>query len=355
MRRQILISAVSIFIFLQITGVWTAESCAAEKIDLMLRLKPGQKYGVRLITELNRSETIEDRQEHESFMFNRGMGFDVKQIDANGVALIKVTLLTLKIDVIRAGGTHVEYDSTKQSVTDDYSEIPVDEAAGIGESFVIKVTPKGKIIQLKGLEQMHERIIKKILNWDEKFLRMVPCSENETSSISNTDQQDIRGWKDMSQKSKERWKEMRSHNAKANYSEKELKNMLSDVIMAFPELFLAIGDSWTEKVKIWGKNHEINHIYKLKDIEKGAVVIDLSAKRTAEEEPFSWVNNEGRKVGFKIVGSCEGRFEVEQQTGWLVRSKIKTRFTGEVIDEEADNQMTGPILKEEVITVEPME
>jgi hypothetical protein len=343
MKKLIVISAVSIFIFVQIAGVWTAESCAAEKLDLKLRLKPGQKYGVRLITELNRSETIEDRQEHESFMFNRGIGFDVKQVDANGVALIKVTFLTLKIDVIRAGGTHVEYDSTKQSVTDDYSEIPVDEAAGIGESFVIKVTPKGKIIQLKGLEQMHERIIKKILNWDGKFLRMVPCSENETSSISNTDQQDIRGWKDMSQKSKERWKEMRSHNAKANYSEKELKNMLSDVIMAFPDQSLAIGDAWTDKVKIWTKNQEINGTYRLKDSKKGTIVIDLSAKRTAEEEPFSWVNNEGRKVGFKLVGSCQGSLEIDEKSGWLIRSKMHMRFTGSVSENE------------EVITVEPME
>ena len=120
-------------------------------------------------------------------MFNRGIGFEIKEGDTNGVASVEVTFRTLQMKVIRAGGYSLEYDSTKQSVTDDYSEIPVDEAAGIGESFVIKVTPKGKIIQLKGLEQMHERIIKKILNWDEKFLRMVPCSENETSSISNTD------------------------------------------------------------------------------------------------------------------------------------------------------------------------
>ena len=341
MTRQVLILTVSIFIFVQIVGVWTAESCAAEKLDLKFRLKPGQKYGMRLITELKRTDTIEDEQENESFMFARGIGFDVKQVDANGVALVEVTFLTVKIDVIRAGGIHVEYDSTKQSVTDDYSEIPVHEAAGIGESFVIKVTPKGKIIQLKGLEQMHERIIKKILNWDEKFLRMVPCSENETSSISKTDQQDIRGWKDMSQKSQKRWKEMRKHNTKAHYSEKEIRNMLSDMIMAFPDQSLAIGDTWTDKVKIWGKNREIDGTYRLKNSEKGIIVIDLSAKRTPEEEAFSWVNNEGREIGFKLVGSCQGSFEIDEQSGWLVRSKVNMRFTGQ-------------ILEEEVITVEPI-
>ena len=351
MNRQ---TASSVFIVVLIAGIWASDSCAAEKLDLKLRLKPGQKYDMRLITELKRTETIKDKQEHESFMFARGMGFDVKQVDASGVASIKVTFRTLQIDVIQEGGVRVEYDSTKQSIADDYSKIPVMDAASVGESFVMKLTPKGKIIELNGVEQMHERIIKKILKWDETFLRMVPCATKEMSSISKTDQPDIRGWKDMSQKSKKRWKEMRRRNTKAHYSEKEIKNMLSDMIMAFPDQSLAIGDAWTDKVNIWGKNDEIDGTYRLKDSEKGTIVIDLSAKRTPEEEAFSWVNNEGREVGFKLVGSCEGSFEIDQNTGWLVRSKFRTRFTGEVIDPEADNQMPEPITEQELIIVEPM-
>lgn len=345
--------AVGIFVLIFVVGILASDSDATEKLDLKLRLKPGQKYAMRLITELKRTKTIEDRQEHESFMFARGIEFDVKQVDANGVASIKVTFLTLQIDVIRAGGVHVEYDSTKQSIADDYSKIPATEAVGVGESFEMMVTPKGRIIKLKGVEQMHSRMIDKINAWDEKFLRMVPCAEKETSSISKTDQPAVLEWKDMSQRSKKRWNEMRRHNTKSNYSEKEIKNMLNDMIMAFPDRPLAIGDTWTDKVKIWGKN-QIDGTYRLKGSEKGTIVIDLSANRTPEEEAFSWVNNEGRKVGFKIVGFCEGRFEIDQKTGWLVRSKVNMRFTGKVIDDEVNDQMPKPIVKEEVITVEPI-
>ena len=339
-------------------SVWDSESCAAEKLDLMLRPKPGQKYNMRLITELKRTVTIEEQQEHESFMSNREIGFSVKQMDANGVASIEVTFLTLKIDAINAEGIHIEYDSTKQSIADVYSgrpSIDVEGAAGVGESFVMKVTPKGKIIELKGVEQMHERMIKKIIKWDKKFLRMVPCVKKETSDISKTDKPSVRRWKDMSKKSQKRWKEMRTHNiTKAHYSEKEIKNMLSDMIMAFPDQSLTIGDIWMDKVKIWGKNYEIDGTYRLKTSEKGKIIIDLSAKRTAEEEAFSWVNNEGRKVGFKSVGSCVGSFEIEQNTGWLMRGKFETQFTGEVIDPEADNQMPEPTTEQELIIVEPM-
>ena len=332
MEKKILISTVSIFILFQIVSVSAAGSCKAGKLDLKLRLKPGQKYGMQLITELKRTETMEDRQENESFMYAKGMDFEVKEVDANSVASVEVTCRTLQMKVIRAGGYRMEYDSTKQSIVDDYSKIPAIQAAGVGESFVIKVTPKSKVIEIRGIEQMHSRMIEKINAWDEKYLKM-----------------------EFFERHKESLKELRRHNIQSSYSKNKIKNMLSNIITAFPERHVGIGESWVDRVKIWGKNYEIDGTYTLKESAKGTVAIDLRAERTAEESPFSWVNNKGRKVGFKIVGSCEGRFEVDQQTGWLVRSKIKMRFTGEVIDEEADNRMTKPILKEEVITVEPME
>jgi len=261
-------------------------------------------------------------------------------VDANGIATITVTYQALKMDITREsfdGGCGVKlarpilvrtrYDSNKQSLADDDPNLPVIKAAGVGESFDIKITPNGKIIGLYGLEKMHTRITERVIAWDKEHLE---------------------------KKWAERLKELRRHNTRSCYSEKEIRNMLSDMIMVLPDQPLAIGGSWMDRVKIWGKNNEIDGIYTLKNNENGIVAIDLIAKRTAEEEPFSWVNNEGREVGFKIVGSYEARFEVDPKTGWLVNSKVKTRFTGKVIDEEANDQMTKPILEEEVITVEPV-
>jgi len=332
MKKQILISAVIIFIFAQVPVVCVAESGAAEKLNLKLQLKPGQTYSVR--------HTHKVKYENDSFLYVRDIGFEVERVDANGIATITVTYQALKMDITREsfdGGcgvklarpilVRIRYDSNKQSLADDDPNLPVIEAAGVGESFDIKITPNGKIIGLYGLEKMHTRITERVIAWDKEHLE---------------------------KKWAERLKELRRHNTRSCYSEKEIRNMLSDMIMVLPDQPLAIGDSWTDRIKIWGKNQEINGTYRLKDSKKGTIVIDLSAKRTVEEEPFSWVNNEGREVGFKIVGSYEGSFEIDQKTSWLVRSKVKTRFTGKVIDEEANDEMTQPIL-EEVITVEPME
>jgi len=331
MQKRVLLSAVLILILLLIPSFWAAESCANEKLDLKLRLKTGQKYGVRLTTELKTSKTIGDKKEHESFMFAKGMGFEVKELEANGVASVKVTYRTLQMKVARAGGYRMEYDSRKQSIADGYSKIPAIEAVCVGEKFEMRVVPEGKIIELKGVEQMHSRMIEKINAWDEKYLKI-----------------------GFYERHKESFKERRRLNTKSIHSEKEIKNMLSDIIMAFPERPLGIGDSWTDKVKIWGKNYEIEGTYTLKDSKQETVTIGLVGKRTLEEEPFSWVNNEGREVGFKIVGSCQGTFEVDEENGWLIRSEVNMRFTGKVIDEEVNDQMTKPILEQEVIiTVEP--
>ena len=358
MQKQILISVVSILIFVPIGNVLATDNFAAEKLDLKLRLKPGQKYDMRLITELKRTETIEGKQEHESFMFDRGMGFEVEEVDADGVAKVRVTFRTLQMKVIRVGGFRSEYDSTKQSVADDYSKVPSIEAAGLGESFSIKISPKGEIIEVKGLEEMYSRIFEKVEEWNEKYLimEMVPCKETERSCSSKTTRSPTTlSWKEMSESNKKVWREVRMHNIKATYSEKEIRNMLSDMIVAFPEQPVAIGGSWVDKMKIWGKNKDIDGTYILTNSEGGIVAMDLSAKKTAEEQPFWRVNNEGREVGFKIIGSCKGSFEIDKTSGWLVCSKVNMRFTGQVIDEEANDQMTKPILKEEVISVEPME
>jgi hypothetical protein len=332
MQKRILISAVSALVLVQIADVWAAESCSAEKLDLKLWLKPGQKFDMRLITELKGSETIEGREEHESFMFAWGMGFEVKEADPNGAASVKVTYQTLQMKVIRAGGYHVEYDSTKQSIADDYSKIPAIEVAGVGESFEMKVTPNGRIIELSGIERMHHRISEKVIGWDEKYVK-TKYYERHRESLQ----------------------EMRRLNTKSYYSQEEIKNMLSDMIMFFPGRPLAIGDSWTHKVKIWGKNYEIDGTYIVKDRQKGTVIINLTANRTPEEKVFSSVNNQGREQRFKIVGSCKGSLEIDEQSGWLIRSRVDMRFAGELIEKAGDKKMAQPTLQQEVITVERME
>ncbi|MHC4158788.1 MAG: DUF6263 family protein [Planctomycetota bacterium] len=345
MKRRILTPTISIFCVLLFPCVLAGEDLANDKLDLKLRLKPGQKYGMQLTTEFKRSD--------EKYMYVRGIGFEVQEVDPNGVAMVRVTYQTFKQDVhcqvmsdgrcrnpkscrLDTGSSkleHFQYDSTSQSVMDDYSNLPACDAAGVGESFIIKVTTKGEIIKVDGLEQMHKRIVDKINAWDQQHLEMMGHRGKHHSDA---------------------WKEVRRHNTEVHYSEREIRNLLSDMIIAFPTEHLAVGDSWKDKVKIWTKEREIEGNYTLKGIEKGTVTIDLTAKRTPEEEPFSWVNNEGREVGFKLVGSCEGMFEVDQQAGWLLRSKVKNVFTSEVIDNKTENKQRLPILEKEIITVEAL-
>lgn len=69
MQKRLLLSAVSIFIFLQTAGVWAGESCAAEKPILTFQLKSGPKmFGIddiirfdwdRQIFELTRSAAMD--------------------------------------------------------------------------------------------------------------------------------------------------------------------------------------------------------------------------------------------------------------------------------------------------------
>ena len=63
MKKRILILTVSIFIFVQMADVWANEGGASEKLNLKLRLKSGQKYGMRIIKKNKISQEIMGQQQ----------------------------------------------------------------------------------------------------------------------------------------------------------------------------------------------------------------------------------------------------------------------------------------------------
>jgi hypothetical protein len=315
-----------------------------EKLDMRLRLKCGQLYGARLIRDLKITRTIQNDEGEEDFMFAFGMDFEVEDVDANEVARMKVTYRTVKADITRwpsdsgcCGGAcdspvsrRFRYDSTKDSVADVYSEIWAGNAAALGESFIVKVAPKGRIIEFEGLDEMHRRMIDKVAGWDGEFLsvdaRTLACL-----------------------------KEVTEHSIKVYYREDEMRNMLGDMIMAYPERPVGFGESWVGKVRIWGNQHEIDGTYTLKGNDDGVTVVDLAAERDLDEGPCPWVDGKEHNKDFRLAGSCNGSFEIDEASAWLIRSKLNMRFTGEVIEEADAKQVTEPILEEEVIIVGPME
>ena len=138
------------------------------------------------------------------------------------------------------------------------------------------------------------------------------------------------------------------------FSEDQIKNMLSDMIMVFPDRPVGIGDSWTAKMILASQSLpiEIDGTYSVKASKKGVVIVDVSSKRHLDDEavPIG-------KARMKIAGSYQGTLEIDEASGWVIRSKANMKFSGEMkidANKQMPQGMTVPISIESAITVEPI-
>jgi len=315
---------------------------------------------MRITTEQKISQTIGGKQQDISHMKATGMSFEVKEVDADGIALIKVTYRTLREKTDSwAGG--MEYDSTKPETAAGNPLAPT-YAAMIGDGFIMKVAPKGEIVGLDGIDEMFMRMAEKIVVAEDKLISAAPagtCEAAKKKAVKETPQErasrrieatnNIYGSRD---KRKQALKEMIKNNPL--FAEKQFKNLARNIVAAFPNQSVGIGDSWGGKITLSAVLPvEVDSTYMLKGNEKGVVVVDVSSKMDLDEKAIGNKKGLPGQTGMKMRGSSsyQGTLQIDGTNGWIIRKKANMRFSGEVTQQG----MTVPMSIESVITVEPIE
>lgn len=314
MSRQTLTSASSILIFVLIVCILVAQSSATEKLDLKLRLKAGQKYGVRITMEDRRSQTIEGQKEDYSDMVAWVVSLEVLEVDANGVASLKATYRSAQTRTQGPMG-QMEYDSTKKG------KITIDNVLGqmfepvVGESLVFKISPKAEIVEIRGLEELMGRVAEKSAGYDESVRALV--------------------------------------------NEEVITSWASYMMIDFPNNPVGIGDSWVEKGSIWtmGIPHVIEQIYTLKERKEGVAIVNIRAKMTDSDDE-NYIDMGSIKVNVRMSGTKGGIAEIDESSGWMIRGNWKIQLSGEMKvapNDEIPEGTTVPLSTEMIWTIEPME
>jgi len=109
---------------------------AQEKLDLKLNLKKGQKFGLKMVTDQKMSQTMMGQQQKMNQMTAIGMSFGPMGV--------------------------MEYDSTKPQQPGADNPMSAMYKAMVGHSFVMKLTPKGEILEIKGIDEMIAKMIDKM-------------------------------------------------------------------------------------------------------------------------------------------------------------------------------------------------
>ncbi|MBU0533786.1 MAG: hypothetical protein KJ887_03170 [Candidatus Omnitrophica bacterium] len=298
---------------------------ADEKVDLKLRLEKGQSYKMRTLNEMKIKQTIPGQQgQQQTMTIIEKSGakniYTVEDVQADSTLVIKVTYDAISFKQENPTvGWNVEYDSTDTSTAVG----PMTPVLGaiVGQSFTITITPDGHVKEVQGIDALWRRMEEKI---DE-------LSEEGPERVAMETQM------------------------KMQYGEEALKTNTENSFNMYPDNPIGIGDTWQRKTEInQGFPMIVDSIYTLKERKDGIAVIDVFAMIQTNKEvgPMEMSN---MKIQYNMSGSVTGIMEMQESTGWVIRSNQNLRLTGSVIvnHPERPQPMSIPMSITGIITQEP--
>ncbi len=260
---------------------------AAEKIQYGLKLQKGQKYYIRMITEVNTSYTIMGKEQLVEEVISFGYDFDVNEIDNNGNASVQCTYDWIKL---RQKGSRWEvvYDSTQ--LFSPAAPMAKQLSLLLGGSFQIKTTPLGNVVQVKGLKRMFANIEKNLTRFQRPMLE----------------------------------------NLKAQFSGKAVKKVFENHLAIYPKSAVGVGDSWRKTVVAPRRYPVIaENLWTLKERKNGIAIIENSATIKPDPNVKPTVRGD-TKTSYKLEGKQNGLIEVIESTGLIRESKLNLELTGEM-------------------------
>jgi len=229
---------IAMFVFVLLFSILGPAGSAEDKLDLKLRLKPGEKHGMQITTTQNISQAMMGKEHEIVYTRNFGIEVEAKQVDANSIASIEITFRTLKETTTIEGITR-GYDSTKpQSPDDNMARM---YSAMMGESFIARVTPQGKIVALE-LEKMYLGMADKMMEYEDKMIKD-RTKERAQEAIERINKR---------YGSREKRKQALKQQIEQFpvFSRERISSIAINTLAVFPRSPLQIGDSWKDKIMV---------------------------------------------------------------------------------------------------------
>jgi hypothetical protein len=165
-------------------------------------------------------------------------------------------------------------------------------AATVGKGYTIRVTPQGRVVEVRGAEEMAEKIVGELKDVDKRR----------------------RAWM-------EDW-------ARISFSEDNVKQNFEGLLGNFPDRPVDVGDSWSRTTLM---NHGFSRIddtvLTFKERRGEVVVVDVAGK-VRPNTNAKHLGPEMRVLSFRLSGEFQGTLELNAATGWPVRSKTTGEMSG---------------------------
>lgn len=293
-----------------------AQAGDGSPVELKYRLHAADSYRMRMTTIQRIKQNVQGQDIVMNMLIGMGYRMGVEAVDAKGNATVKVTYSSVVFRQEGPQGT-IEFDSEKP--TADVPVMAKGFAAVVGEHFTMQLAPSGQVLAVDGVDAMSARVIKKA-DLPEGPMR-----------------------------------EMVGKMMKDQYGDQTLKEMLEKVMRIFPDKAVRVGDTWTNQANLTkGFPLTIDSTYTLKQRLNGIATIGVhSVCKPNAKAPATEMFN--MKMSYKLKGEQNGTMDVDEKTGWILRSKLTQAFEGTVAVQNpaSPDPISIPMSIDGTIRVEP--
>jgi len=275
-------------------------------VSLQLKLAKGKTYYQRTLMDQHITQTIMNQSQVVDVSFGMGMKLDVLDVDSAGNMQVRHTFIWCMSKQNTPMGT-INYDSAHaQQATPPAGVEPL--AALLNQSYVVKLSPQGQVLDVQGLEQMKEAVQKK-----------VPAGA-QGGPMGNVADQFL--------------------------DRQGLKETTEGLLAVYPNQPAEPGASWSEKRTLtagFGRIEESK--YTLQKREAGIATIGVTSTFRANPEAAP-METQGMKMRFDISGTGEATIRIAEATGLIQMEQGRAQLKGDIKVGESDQgppRMTIPM------------
>jgi Family of unknown function (DUF6263) len=281
--------------------LFLAACATTDKLALQLNFQKGKKYYYTTVNNQTIEQSFMGQTTTNSKKTTTGYIYEIKDINKEGN--YNVTITYDKVDVEKS-----ESKERKSPIADDFMK---------GFSFDMVVTPKGKVVQVSGMEKLMDKamdaVLKTAVNADTTIQNAVDEKGNPVADTSMND--------DAAKVVMKPVMDM----IKNQFSDKNMSSMMEQLTNYFPESDVEVGDKW-ENVATLNTfvSMKIATTYKVVDMTDDIVKLDVDAKITSGEGAGIM----GMKMD--LDGTQAGTMEIDVKTGLVLKSSINQNIKGTI-------------------------
>ena len=274
----------------------------AGAVAFRLRLKPGKTFRVRIASEQNIIQTIEEVRLEVPQYTEMVYTEEVLKVDADGVTHIRFVYESV---VMKLGGImEISFDSNEPSMLDE-SPVIMGLRGLIGQSFTAKLSPDGRILDIKGTEQMIEAMLGEMNLPEDQMLEEL---RKTFQGICGED---------------------------------ALKESIKQLTGPYPPHPVCVGDEWV-------KHDEIEYefpmffdtTYKLAERLQDKLTIEFNGTVKVDSDQ-ELVKSDIIGLRYDLAGGQSGWLEMRESTGWIENGHVEIDLKGRIFIEEGPEGIRG--------------